>query len=484
MPRSAILSTLLVLACGSVLGASTNAWEQTDRYVPPDFEAYFPDDPAGGERLTQLERTRVLETLAADEMVAAVRNGLRRTQSHKLSILRTIGNRFIWNRTPQHPGAIELMYHAASYSAERDPESTRHFAIYFGPSVVQPKTPNILRALTEICMRTDDPNILSRVSWGVQSQRDECLRFLEPFLRSDDETVRAKAQRVERMLKKELEPFAWAREEARKRAEARYRSELPDIKRTLLEGSSKERWDVIVKVFRERITLIMDDSFVPAFAACARDENPDIRQNVAKLVGEDWIWHATEQSPTAIALLLEMTRDPDRQVRYDAVYHGLSTVRSKSDELIHRLVEMYLKDPVSDIRSRIDWGLRLGPEPDRAKAKAVVAEYLDDPDPKVAAAAEEWFRVWTQVQAANADDAAKSMRLGEVQEALRKRLDAPFRPFTVRLAGGQALFLSKRQSLAIGAEILVIIEAQDCVRTIELRQIAAVEDLPAKAERR
>lgn len=418
MLRSAILSTLLVMACGSAVEASTNAWEQTERYVPPNFEAYFPDDPAGGERLTQLERTRVLETLPADEMVAAVRNGLRRTQSHKLSILRTVGNRFIWNRTPQHPGAIELMYHAAGYSAERDPESTRHFAIYFGPSVVQPKTPNILRALAEICMRTDDPNILSRISWGVQSQRDECLAFLEPFRRSDDEAVRAKAQRVERMLKKELEPFAWAREEARKRAEAKYRSELPEIKRTLLEGSSKERWDVIVKIFRERITLIMDDSFIPAFAACARDENPDIRQNVAKLVGEDWIWHATEQSPAAIALLLEMTRDPDRQVRYDAVYHGLSTVRSKSDELIRRLVT------------------------------------------------------------------AKSMALADVQEAIRKRLDAPFRPFTVRLAGGQALFLSKRQSLALGNEVLVVIEAQDRVRTIELRQIAAIEDLPAKAERR
>ncbi|MHC1764312.1 MAG: hypothetical protein AB9869_08395 [Verrucomicrobiia bacterium] len=318
----------------------------------------------------------------------------------------------------------------------------------------------------------------------MQSQRDECLAFLEPYLRSDEETVRGKAQRVERMLKKELEPFAWAREEARKRAEAKYRSELPEIKRTLAEGSSKDRSDVIGKIFRDRITLIMDDSFIPAFAACARDESSDIRQNVAKLVGEDWIWHATEQSSAAIALLMEMTRDPDRQVRYDAVYHGLSTVRGKSDELIRRLVEMYLKDPVSDIRSRIDWGLRLGPEPDRAKAKAVVAEYLDEPDPKIAAVAEEWFRVWVQVQAGDPAGAAMSMPLGEVQGALRKRLDAPFRPFTVQLTGGQALFVSKRQAFALGDEILVIIEAQDRVRTIELRQIAAIEDLPAKAERR
>src|SRR5262249_26226924 len=56
------------------------AWRRTDRYEPPDFSRYFPDDPEGGRALDRLwgdEPGR--DTRPADEILQTVRRGFRRT---------------------------------------------------------------------------------------------------------------------------------------------------------------------------------------------------------------------------------------------------------------------------------------------------------------------------------------------------------------------------------------------------------------------
>lgn len=482
-PRcQAMKSVLLLFLLGSSLvhAAVTNAWQRTDHYVAPDFNGYFPADTEGGDRLAQLEKSGQLETLPAGEVVSAVQKGLTTTKAYRLSILRTLGNRFIWGRSPQDAGAIELMYHAAGYAIEPDPQSTVHFAVYFGLSVVEPKTPNILRTLVDICMRRNDPNILSRVAWGIHSQRAECIAYLEPYLDSTDEKVRGKARVVEGILKQELEAFAWAKEQARKQAEATYRGELPEIKRLLTEGSSEEREAVLKKIFQGSIALIMDDTFIPAFASCSRDLSSRVRENVAVLVGENWIWFAKEQRPGAIQLMLELTRDPEREVRYKAVYHGLSTVRGKSEEVTRRLVELYLKEGTGDLQWRIDWGLHLGSKEEQDKTASIIAEYLNDPDTKLADAAATWHRSWSQRAAAQKSKGALPNPLGTNSVVVMRRfLSEPrFQAFFVRLIDGQVLFVPRRDSLALGENVAVLVDAQDQVRTIDPRQVAAIEEVP------
>src|SRR5262249_22320448 len=157
-------------------------------------------------------------------------------------------------------------------------------------------------------------------------QQAELLSYLKPYLAAQDEATREKAVVVEKILGGELQAFAWATEQARKQARANYAERLPGIKQALEKGSSRERSDVLSLIARGRIDLIMDDSFVAAFNACAADDDPQVRRRVAVIAGERWIWSAPAQNHEAIDLELRLANDADREVRYNAVYHGLSTV--------------------------------------------------------------------------------------------------------------------------------------------------------------
>jgi hypothetical protein len=367
------------------------AWQRTDKYVAPDFEGFFPDDPEGGKKLDRLFRSRTRDSQAGDEILGTVRSGLRRTTQHRTLILQWLGNRCIWNVSPQDPRAIEIMYHAADFRKVAEVYGTRHYAVYFGLSVVQPKTPAILRTLAELCMRVDDPNDLERVAWGARAQREELLKYIRPFIKSKDADTRVKAEVVEKILNGQLKAFVWAAEQAKKRAKLKYSDELPRIKQTLLRGSSHERRDALMPVTGEQIALIMDDSFLPAFASCAEDADPQVRKYVAMLVGQYWIWSAQSQNPKAIDLMMQLSKDSSREVRYNAVYFGLSTVRNKDEKIVRRLLEMAFDDREWNLYRRIVWGLQR----DRAKAVEVLRGYLHGDDPARTRAAREVYKDMT-----------------------------------------------------------------------------------------
>lgn len=179
------------------------AWSCTDRYVPPDFNSYFPDDPEGGVLLDKLFPSLQDSTLPDNELLQIVRKGLRRTSRDRESVLRAIGNRYIWNKAPQNPAAIEIMYHAAD---PRNMYGTRHYAIYFGLSVIGPEKPaNVLRTLVSICMKVDDENDIGRVTWGCQNQLEELRSYLTAYLDSTDDSIRQKAIQLDtRWKEKEL----------------------------------------------------------------------------------------------------------------------------------------------------------------------------------------------------------------------------------------------------------------------------------------
>ena len=178
------------------------------------------------------------------------------------------------------------MYHAA------DPKQVtrtdvRYWAVYFGLSVVQPKTPAILHALAEIAVAVDDPNDLSRITWGVKSQKAAFLPYREPFLASADLNTQNKAQIVRRIVDEELNAFEWATEQSRQRAQAKYADQLPAFRRRLTEGDSKERKSTLDEIMRERIYLIMDESYLDAFDACSKDEQEGAVQ--LAMVPHTWV---------------------------------------------------------------------------------------------------------------------------------------------------------------------------------------------------
>ena len=89
--------------------------------------------------------------------------------------------------------------------------------------------------------------------------------------------------------------------------------------------------------------------------------------------------------------MVKMSHDQDDQVRYNAVYYGLSTVRNKKDDVISRLLEMVFDAPLSDLPGRITWGLRT----DKARTKVLLTDIINGKDEDLARKARQRFKELT-----------------------------------------------------------------------------------------
>lgn len=167
------------------------AWNRDDKYVAPNFEAFFPDDPAGGQQLDALFTGRMGGQHNSGDVLAAVRQGLRRTKVYKQQLIAQIGS-FVWNAVEQDPRAIELLYHASDV---RGPVA--HDAMYYGLTVVNNPTSNTMRAMVD-GFYDYGAEIQNRIPWGFKTYSDNrpTVRLLDALLRdpqalSDDSVVAA-----------------------------------------------------------------------------------------------------------------------------------------------------------------------------------------------------------------------------------------------------------------------------------------------------
>jgi hypothetical protein len=298
-----------------------HAWRRTDVYVAPDFEAFFPDDREGGKRLDEVWEASDRGRKDPAEALETVRRGLRRTRK-PAEIVRWIGQHLIWGKPPQNADAIEIMYHASDFpgSAGGQAGETRYCAVYFGLSVVEPKTPAVLHTLVDLCMESDDFNVLHRVAWGARSQHAEILTYLKPYQEAEDAATRGKAADLALILSGELDAGAWVAGRARLRARVKYAGRLAELRKQLAEGNSPQRKDALRLIARDRLGLILDDSFLAPLSACAADADADVRRQVATLVGGLYIRRPPPQNDEAVALEVRLAQDKDAQVRADAVY--------------------------------------------------------------------------------------------------------------------------------------------------------------------
>lgn len=143
------------------------AWNRTDKYVPPDFEAFFPDDKAAGAQLDQMIDGK-LKINSIDERLALIRRGLRNCSRHRTTLLGQVGNQYIWNRKAQDPRAIELMYHASV----SDLPGVAHSALYHGPMVVSDRSANLVRMLMEQYPQMPWHE-KHRIAWGMRTYGDK-----------------------------------------------------------------------------------------------------------------------------------------------------------------------------------------------------------------------------------------------------------------------------------------------------------------------
>lgn len=143
------------------------AWNRTDKYQPPNFNAFFPDDAEAGKKLDQMLAGQIKPT-DNGERLAIMRAGLRQTSRHKTLILAEVGKSYIWNKNQPEPRALELMYHASASEIN----DVAHYALYHGPTVAPVRSPNLVRALMEQ-YQSLDKQMQDRIAWGMKQYGDK-----------------------------------------------------------------------------------------------------------------------------------------------------------------------------------------------------------------------------------------------------------------------------------------------------------------------
>ena len=339
------------------------AWQRTDRYEPPDFKGFFPENSPDAVDLTALWESGELQKKPRAVIMKLVRASLRGTVRRRDEILGWFGDQYIWSASPQDPAAIEIMYHAADYRGPcvHELEST---PVYYGLSVVEPKPPAVLHALVDLCMHTTNPSDWGRIAWGARKQRTELLSYLNPYLAAPDQAMRERAAMLEKVLGEDPDHARAQEEWFKKQVQLKSAHRLPAIREALLSGSPAERKDALCATNTDMLWRIMDDSFIDAFIKCAADADVEVRKEVATTLGM-FVRFGFGKSKTgeAIDALLALCADPDGDVRYAAAWQGLIPIPElQRKEVVKGLVnlaidEHRLGDPQGKI-SRIASGLK------------------------------------------------------------------------------------------------------------------------------
>jgi len=340
--------------------------------------SFFPDDVQAGEELDELwaVKNHAFNTVSSEEILEIARKGFRRTSAKKDDIIGTIGSKFIWHKRPSVQSAVDILY-CASFEPD-----VKYNAFYYGLTVANPKSPEVLRRLVELAMEGYG---VGRIAWGilaVKDQQEEFVNLLKPYLNSNDSAERQQARNVMRVVEgKNSGVYSTGIGETNPEDIEKVKKDLGDklgqIKQILLTGASSLRLMELERICSLNICLLFDDTFISAIQACAEDKSPKVRIKTAEVAGYYWIWGDTITNPKITRLLIQLSEDEVREVRFVTVEKGLFNIPNKSEGIIKRIVDITLaeqKEIPEKLYGRIQYVLRVN----GGKTRTILQEYLNE----------------------------------------------------------------------------------------------------------
>lgn len=112
------------------------------------------------------------------------------------------------------------------------------------------------------------------------------------------------------------------------------------IQEMLVIGNSGMRLHSLAMITQGKVKGGIDESFLPGFKACAEDPGTPIRSVAARIMGQEMVAGRDEPNPEAVELLMKLAKDDSDDVRFSAVYYGLSQLKNKSDDVVELLLDV------------------------------------------------------------------------------------------------------------------------------------------------
>lgn len=142
------------------------------------------------------------------------------------------------------------------------------------------------------------------------------------------------------------------------------------IQTMLTTGSTPMKMHALSTISRGKIKGQIDATFLPGFKACAKDESNVIRSLAASMLGRFFIKNVDTPNPEAVIILEQLALDGAADVRFNALYHGLTEIQNKSDQLIRALIDAAAINREEELYEKIIASL--------GSNKALSSAYLDD----------------------------------------------------------------------------------------------------------
>jgi len=121
----------------------------------------------------------------------------------------------------------------------------------------------------------------------------------------------------------------------------------------LVSGPTQLKLHSLAMMSQGNIPGEIDESYLPGLKACAEDPALPLRSVSAQLIGKHFIQGKENPNPKALELVVQLAHDESSDVRFNAVYHGLSQIRNKSDAILVLLIDIASTHPTPSLYDRI-----------------------------------------------------------------------------------------------------------------------------------
>lgn len=125
------------------------------------------------------------------------------------------------------------------------------------------------------------------------------------------------------------------------------------IQEMLVIGHSSMKLHSLAMITQGKAQGGVDESFLPGFKVCSDDSAVPVRSVTARLLGQHFVEGKETPNPEAVALLIKLAKDESSDVRYSAVYHGLTQIQNKSPEIVALLIDVASTDREQRLYERI-----------------------------------------------------------------------------------------------------------------------------------
>jgi hypothetical protein len=121
----------------------------------------------------------------------------------------------------------------------------------------------------------------------------------------------------------------------------------------LIIGQPNLRLHALSMISQGKVKGGVDESFLPGLTACATDKIMLLRSVAAHIIGKEFIVGKENPNPKALALLKTLAKDPSSDVRFNAVYYGLTKMKKMPDDVIDLLIDVAAENRAVNIYTAV-----------------------------------------------------------------------------------------------------------------------------------